>query len=315
MDMKYAGIDVSKDRLDCIAEGVEGVRSCSNSVKGFKKLVKWLEKHCITHAILEATGGYERQVFCFLWASQIQVSLINPRQSRAFARSLGRRAKNDLLDAEILMAYGAKLQPVVTEPYSDAVFELRQLVTRRNQLMKMLVAEKNHAKAPSATKATLSSARALTKALNQQIKIINEAMENAIESCDELSAKASKLSELTGVGPVLMSTLLSDMPELGKLEKNQASALAGVAPYDRDSGTQKGKRSIAGGRVRVRCALYMATLSAIRYNPILKANYQRLVSRGKPRKVAIVACMRKFIIHINSVLKQNPEHHFMAAST
>ena len=211
------------------------------------------------------------------------------------------------------MAYGAKLKPTATEPYSDAVYELRGLVTRRNQLMKMLVAEKNHAKAPIASKTTLKSARALIKVLNQQTKEIDRAIEQIINSCEELNAKASKLKELTGVGPVLMSTLLSDMPELGRLERNQASALAGVAPYDRDSGIQKGKRSIAGGRVRVRCALYMATLAAIRHNPILKQNYQRLVARGKPRKVAIVACMRKFIIHINTVLKENPEQHFMAA--
>jgi transposase len=311
--MKYVGIDISKGSLDCKVEGVERGRRFSNTPRGFLSLAKWLGKHGVSRAILEATGGYERKAFCFLWANQIEVSLLNPRQSRAFARSLGRKAKNDLLDAEILLAYGVKLKPTSTEPYSDAVFELRQLITRRNQLMKILVAEKNHAKAPSVTKITLKSAQALIKTLNKQIKSMNEAIEETIESCQELSTKASKLSELTGVGPVLMSTLLADMPELGTLERNQASALAGVAPYDRDSGKYKGKRSIAGGRVRVRCALYMATLAAVRHNPILKDNYQRLVSRGKPRKVALVACMRKFIIYINSVLKENPEQHYMAA--
>ena len=311
--MKYVGIDVSKDKLDCFIDGCEQGRTFSNTRRGFQSLVNWLGKRGVGHAILEATGGYERKVFCFLWANDFLVSLINPRQSRAFARSLGRKAKNDLLDAEVLLLYGVKLKPVPTEPYSDAVYELRQLITRRNQLMKMLVAEKNHAKAPSATTVTRQSSRALLKALNKEVKLINKAMEKTISSSEELSSKAQKLSELTGVGPVLMSTLLSDMPELGTLERNQASALAGVAPYDRDSGSLKGKRAIAGGRVRVRCALYMATLAAVRYNPILKANYQRLLSRGKPRKVALVACMRKFIIHINTVLKENPEQHFMAA--
>jgi transposase len=310
--MSYVGIDISKDRLDCKIEKVEKTRGFPNCASGYKTLVKWLEKHQVNHAILEATGGYERKAFSFLWACGIKVSLINPRQSRAFARSPGRRAKNDLLDAEILMAYGVKLSPIPTEPHSDAVFELRKLLTRRNQLMKMLVAEKNHAKAPTTSKITLKSARALIKTINQQIKTINAAIEATIDSCDELSSKAQKLTKLTGVGPVLMCTLLADMPELGTLERNQASALAGVAPYDRDSGKQKGKRSIAGGRVRVRCALYMATLAAIRHNPILKQNYQRLVSRGKPRKVAIVACMRKFIIHINTVLKENPNQNFLA---
>ena len=310
--MKYAGIDVSKGHLDCVVQDCQDMKRFTNTCRGFNRLGRWLGKHGVNHVILEATGGYERKLFLLLWSSGFEVTLINPRQSRAFARSLGRKAKNDLLDAEILLTYGVKLNPPATEPYSDAVFELRELLTRRNQLMKMLVAEKNHAKAPNVTKVTLKSARTLCKALNQQIKLINGEIERVIESCNELNQRASKLSELTGVGPVLLCTLLADMPELGKLERNQASALAGVAPYDRDSGTMKGKRSIAGGRVRVRCALYMATLAAVRHNPILKQNYQRLLSRGKPRKVALVACMRKFIIYINTVLKENPEQHFLA---
>jgi transposase len=311
--MGMCGIDVSKDTLECQISNASGVERFQNTAKGFSRLVKWLQKNQIGQVILEATGGYEKKVFLFLWASNISSSLINPRQAKAFARSLGRRAKNDMLDAEVLMQYGLKIQPSPTLPLSEIVFELRELITRRNQLNKMLVAEKNHSKAPITSKFTLRSARTVIKVLRAEIKELDIAISQVISSDPELNSKAEKLHQLTGVGPVLMSTLLADMPELGSLERNQASALAGVAPYDNDSGNIKGKRSIAGGRVRVRCALYMATLAAVRHNPVLKEFYQRLLSRGKPRKVALVACMRKFIIYINFVLKEDPKQHFMAA--
>lgn len=311
--MTMCGLDISKNGIDCKIEGLEGVRSFTNKATGFKKLLKLLEKRGVTSVILESTGGYERAIFRYLWASNIPVSLVNPRQTRAFGYSLGRRAKSDYLDAELLMLYGKKMQPQPTEPIGEDILELRELLTRRQQLKKMLIAEKNHGKAPNISITTRKGIRALIVTIQKQVKQVDLQLEKVIDSNNELSTKSKKLSAQTGVGPVLLCTLLADMPELGKLERNQASALAGVAPYDRDSGTMKGKRSIAGGRVRVRCALYMATLAAIRHNPVLKQFYLRLVSRGKPRKVAIVACMRKFIIYLNGVLKQDPSQHFIAA--
>jgi len=277
--MIVCGLDISKDTIECKIDGMSDVRSFSNSITGYKRLVNLFGKADIGLVVLESTGGYERGVYRYLWASQIPTSIVNPRQTRAFAYSLGRRAKNDHLDAEILMEYGKKVQPVPTEPISEAVTELRELLSRRHQLNRMLVAEKNHAKAPNTSLATRRSIRAVTKVIQQQIKQIGLQMEEIINSNNELSAKSDKLSALTGVGPVLLCTLLADMPELGTLERNQASALAGVAPYDKDSGNFHGKRAIAGGRVRVRCALYMATLTAIRHNPVLKQFYQRLVTR------------------------------------
>lgn len=312
--MNYAGIDVSKAQLDCKIDGLEKVIRLSNSRSGFRRLVKVLRKSEVRTVVLEATGGYERGVYTFLWASGIPVALLNPRQTNAFARSLGRRAKSDSLDAEILLEFAKRNQPVPNKPLSDDVFILRKLLTRRQQLMKMLVAEKNHAKAPGTSPEVRKSIRAVIRTLQNQRKSIDAAIEEVIHSNQELSEKSRLLSQQTGVGPVLITTLLADMPELGKLERNQASALVGVAPYDRDSGTFKGKRAIAGGRVRVRNTLYMATLAAIRHNPVLKEFYKRLVSRGKPRKVAIVACMRKFIVYLNGVLKEHPEQHFMAAN-
>jgi transposase len=309
------GIDVSKDTLECVVGGVLQIEKFSNSSKGFSKLTRWLKRHGVNLVILEATGGYERQVFLFLWASGLACSLVNPRLTKEFARSLGRRAKNDSLDADMLKEYGLRMNPEPTPPLAEVVLELRELISRRSHLIKIMVSEKNRAKAPTTIKYTLNSAQSLIKVLRKDIAEIDKVISNLIVGDAELRAKAEKLKELTGVGPVLMTTLLADMPELGKLERNQASALVGVAPYDNDSGNMKGKRSIAGGRVRVRCALYMATLSAVRHNPILRQFYQRLVSRGKPKKVALVACMRKFIIFINFVLKENPQQHFMAPLT
>jgi len=309
--MIVAGIDVSKKSLDCKIDGVSKVSRFTNNLKGFIKLSQRLEERGVTIVVLEATGGYERAAHEFIWASGSSVSLVNPRQTRAFAYSLGKRAKNDLLDAEVLMEFGKKMEPRPTEPLAENVRALRELISRRGQLNKMLVAEKNHAKAPNTSKTTIKSIRAILKTLQTQIKALDVEIKAVIASDDELNSKAQILSQQTAVGPVLICTLLADMPELGTLTRNQASALVGVAPYDRDSGNMTGKRSISGGRVRVRNALYMATICAIRHNPVIKQYYQHLLSRGKPRKVAIVACMRKFIGFLNTLLKDNPEQQFM----
>lgn len=307
-----AGLDVSKAKLECMIGDKRVFIRFNNDTKGFLRLEKQLQKHEVSLVVLEATGGYELKVFNFLWAAGICTARINPRQIRAFASSLGRRAKNDMLDAEVLMEYADKVQPEAKKPASQEVQLLQQLLTRRQQLTKMLVAEKNHAKAPMVTADVRSSIRVVTKTLQTQIKALNQEIEKIIDLSPELSIKANKLRNETGVGPVLLGTLLAEMPELGTLARNQAAALVGVAPFDRDSGTFKGKRAIAGGRVNVRCALYMATLAAIRHNPIIKNFYQRLLANKKHRKVAIVACMRKFIIHLNSVLRKNPEQHLIA---
>ncbi|MCA9329955.1 IS110 family transposase [Candidatus Saccharibacteria bacterium] len=312
--MQVMGIDVSKDKLDCKISEVEKAYGCSNSIKGFNFLIKLIKKYKVQLVVLESTGGYERDLFRYLWSHGHKVALLNPRQVRSFAHSLGRRAKNDLIDSELLLLYGERMNPTPNEPVEEDILVLRELLTRRNQLNKMLVAEKNHLSAPGVSSMTRKSVKALLNSIKTQIKAMDVEILKVIGGNESLSEKSKKLSAQTGVGPVLMVTLLADMPELGTLKRNQASALVGVAPYDRDSGTFQGKRAIAGGRVRLRCALYMATLSAIRHNPIIKEIYLRLVSRGKPKKVALVACMRKFIIYLNTVLKEDPSQHFMAES-
>jgi len=309
-----AGLDVSKDSIECRirVEGAALIR-VQNTTKGHLRLARSLKKYEVTLVVMESTGGYEQQLYQFLWTKEIPTALVNPRQIRAFAKSLGRRAKNDMLDTEVLMTYGITLSPEPRKPEPKEIQELKELSTRRQQLNKILTAEKNHLKAPGVTALTRKNIGDSLKFLKSQIKLINNSIEKIIESSNTLKQKSQKLQAQTGVGAVVAFTLLAEMPELGKLSRNKISALVGVAPFDRDSGSFRGSRSIAGGRVNVRCSLYMATLTARRANPIVKAFYQRLIAKGKPKKVAHVACMRKFIIHLNSILKNNPEQHFIAS--
>lgn len=309
--MNVSGIDVGKEFLDCRMRGEGGVVRVQNTVRGCLKLVSLFRERGVSRVIIEASGGYERMICRMLWSTEIGLSLVNPRMVRCFAKSLGRRAKNDLIDAEVLMLFGEKMEPALTPAPAEDVKKLRALVMRRFQLVQMVVTEKNHSACPEVDAVIKKSLRAVIRALQAEIKQLDSLILKTISESPELTEKSQKLCAETGVGPVLMSTLLAEMPELGKLTRNQASALVGVAPFDNDSGNFKGKRSIAGGRVRVRCALYMATLAAIRHNPIIREFFKRLVANGKHKKVALVACMRKFIIHLNSVLKEHPEQHVM----
>lgn len=308
-----AGIDVSKGRLDFTYSGAREARAFSNTQAGALRLAKALQKAGVTLVVLEATGGYERLVCRVLWALGLPVAVINPRWVRAFAHSLGRRAKSDPIDARVLMEYGERNAPTPTPAVPEVIEKLRGFLTRREQLTAMLVMEKNHAQAPELSLEVRKAIRHSIVAIRKQIKEVDCLIASTIESSPDVHEKAQKLRAQTGVGPVLMTSLIADVPELGKVTRNVASALVGVAPFDNQSGGYQGKRSIAGGRARPRRALYMATLSAIRYDPHLKEFYQRLLARGKPRKVAIVACMRKLLIFLNSILRDDPSQHFMAA--
>jgi transposase len=303
-----SGVDVSKDHLEYTYTNAPEVWRYANSQSGCLKLIKQLKKAAVTLVIVE----YQQRLCRLLWAAQIPVAVVNPRWVRSFAQSLGQRAKNDILDAKILMTYGERNNPRVTEPVSPLIQKLREYLTRRQQLNEMLVMEKNHAAAPEVSIEMKRSIRKLMATIRTQIQAVDSLICSAIESEPEIHHKAQKLRSQTGVGPVLMTTLIADVPELGSVRRNVASALLGVAPFDDDSGNHSGKRQIAGGRVRARNALYMATLAAIRHDEHLKNFYRRLLIRKKPRKVAIVACMRKFIIHLNAILRQHPENHFMA---
>lgn len=310
--MIVAGIDISKANLDLNISKKDEVKRFTNSAKGIVKLINYLQVEAVELVVLEATGGYEQKLLKLLWSAQIPVSVINPRWVRDFAKSFGQRAKSDKIDARVLTLYGEQHKPMPTEPLQEVIIELRLILTRRTQLNQMLVSEKNHAKAPEVSSAIKRDIRKLIKTIASQIKELDKRILSLIQDTQEIKIKAEKLSAKTGVGPVLMTTLIADLPELGKVRRNVASALVGVAPFDNDSGNYTGKRRIAGGRVRVRNVLYMATLSAIRSDEHLKKFYLSLLARGKPKKVAIVACMRKFIVFLNGVLREEPDNNFMA---
>jgi transposase len=309
----YAGVDVGSRNIDFFWRGAKGLKRRPNTTAGCLKLISELQKAGIEQVVIESSGGYEQLLCQLLWAKQIKVSILNPRWIRDFAKSIGQRAKNDAIDAEILMEYGERNAPSPTEPVPEVIRKLRGYLTRRNQLSDMLVVEKNHLSAPDTSEEIKENVRGLIRTLRAQIKKIDALMAATIEAVPEIKEKAHKLRQQTGVGPVLMTTLIADVPELGKVPRNVASALVGVAPFDDDSDRSSRKRVIAGGRARPRKALYMATLAALRHDKHLKAFYIGLVARGKPRKVAIVACMRKFIVFLNGILREDPSQHFMAA--
>jgi len=268
-------------------------------VKALKKLPEpaWV--------ICEPSGGYERELLEALWAAGITVSLVNAARIRAFARAQGLLAKTDEIDASVLREFGELLQPAALAAPSPERQKLAALVQRREQLIIILSTEEQRlAQARDAAVRKLGAS--LIKELQKQVEQLEEMIETQINDDKTLKAQSERLQQVKGIGQVTASTLLAEMPELGKLSRNEAGALAGVAPYNRDSGVLRGRRTIRGGRVQVRRVLYMAALVAARFNPILKAFYQRLLADGKPKKLALTAVMRKLIVLLNHLLK-NPE--------
>ncbi len=251
--------------------------------------------------VLEATGGFEMLVASELELAGLPVSLVNPRQVRSFARAIGRLAKTDAIDAQVLAQFAEAVKPPV-RPLPDAdTRELRALVDRRRQLLEILTSERNRLR--HATKRVRALIEEHIRWLKQQLGDLDKDISEFIRSSPMWRAQEDLLRSVPGVGPVLSSTLLTHLPELGSLNRGQVAALVGVAPLNRDSGAFRGKRSVWGGRTAIRSALYMAALVATRYNPVIKAFYHRLCAAGKPKKVALTACMRKLLITLNSMLR------------
>lgn len=296
----YVGLDIAKDSLAVDLAGKPF--TFGNDSKAHRRLLKALRAQPHAQVVCEATGGYERAVVAALHATQVPVSVVEPGRVRHFARAQGRRAKNDPIDTTVLSAYGRAFQPPPTPPRSATQQQLDELTTRRRQLLDTRTAESNRA-AHYTDRLCQRQARQLLKALNRQIEQCDQAIADLIAADAELSAKAQRLDAIPGVGPVVVATMLAEMPELGQLNAQTAAALAGVAPYDDDSGEHSGARHIGGGRAVVRCVLYMAALSAVRHDKILKAFYVRLLAAGKKPKVALVACMRKLVVLMNRLLK------------
>lgn len=254
--------------------------------------------------VVEATGGYERQLVAELAAAGHHVSVVNPRQVRDYARSRGILAKTDRIDARVIALFGQHVHPRPLAEVHEKQGELSQFVTRRRQLVELRTAEMNRREAP-VSKEVRKSIQFVIDTLNKELKRVDQAILALVESDDDWKGKSDVLQSTPGVGQTTAATLLSDLPELGRLSRAKIAALVGVAPLNRDSGTMRGKRSIWGGRATVRSALYMATLSAQRYNPIIKTFAERLAARGKPKKQIIVACMRKLLVILNTMLKTN----------
>jgi transposase len=297
----YVGIDVSKAMLD-VAIGADG--SCfkvSNDEVGFGRLVEEISKALPALVVLEATGGLELAVAAALAVAGIDVAVINPRQIRDFAKSLGRLAKTDSLDAGVLARFGEAIQPI-PRPLPDAQSrQLSALCARRRQIVEMITAEKNRLHIVDA--AVHPSIESHIRWLGQELKDIDKEIGRSIRTSPLWRKRDELLQSTPGVGDVLSSTLIAELPELGALNRKEIAALVGVAPLNRDSGTFKGTRTTWGGRAQVRRPLYMATLSATRFNPLIKSFYERLCQAGKPKKVAITACMRKLLTHLNAIAR------------
>ena len=299
---RFLGIDVSKARLDvyCRPEGLTWHQP--NDLSGIAALVERLHQLAPTLVVLEATGGYEIPVVAALVAVGVPVAVINPRQARDFAKALGQLAKNDRLDAAILAHFAEALRPA-PRPLPDAeVRSLDALLTRRRQLLEMLTMEQN--RLGSCTDAPVRADLQTHLAwLSERLRSSEKDLHEAVRASPVWRAKDELLQSIKGIGPVASQTLLAALPELGTVTNQQAAALAGLAPSDDDSGTRRGGRHVRGGRACVRSVLYLAALSAVRYNPALRAFQERLQRRGKKAKVILTAVARKLLVVANAVLR------------
>jgi transposase len=303
------GIDVAKATLDLHLLPSGQAHTLPNTKAGYEEIKQFLPKpaHCLI--VLEATGGFEREVVAELIDAGYRVAVINPKRARDFAKALGLVAKTDRIDAHVLALFAEKVQPAPTEKTPEKQAEIEQLVARRRQLIDLKTQESNRW-GVTHVKAAKKSIQAVINTLEAEIRGIEKAIETLVESDDEWRHKAQLIESVPGLGNVTATTLMADVPEIGKLNRQQISALIGLAPYNRDSGVMKGKRSISGGRKSVRCVLYMAALAAKRCNPVIKAFAKRLAQHGKPFKVIITACMRKLLVILNSIVKSG--HPWMA---
>lgn len=298
------GIDVSKHRLDIahLHGDASLPTSVENTPEGHAALVDILCQNPPRLIVLEATGGYQRAVVAALAAAGLPVVVANPRQVRDFARGLGVLAKTDAIDAMVLARFAEKIDPPVRNLPDEAAQALADLLARRRQLVELRTAEKNRLQQASAPRIK-ASIRAVLTTLDAQIAALDDDLDGHIRRSPVWRAKENLLLGVPGVGAQTARTLLACLPELGTISRQAIAALVGVAPINRDSGAMRGQRTTWGGRKVVRSTLYMATLVASRHNPVIRAQYQRLLAAGKPKKVALVACMRKLLTILNAMLR------------
>lgn len=299
----FVGIDVSKAGLDVAYFGRESVQEWRNDERGIEGLKRELLQVQPTLVVLEASGGYELPVTAGLLEAGVPIAVVNPTRVKNFAKAIGQYAKTDKLDAKVLAHFAERMRPEVRPLKSDQQTQLTQAVTRRRQLILMLTAEKN--RRDSTFDEMLVQLETHIAWLERQIELLEEQMRGLIAQNELWQKKEKILTSFTGVGSVTSFTLLADLPEIGSLSRQKIAALVGIAPLNNDSGKRKGKRRIFGGRSSVRAVLYMAALSASRTNAVIRPFYERLLAVGKPKKVALIACMRKILVILNAMVRDN----------
>ena len=297
----YVGIDVAKADLDIALDSSEERWQFPNNEAGIRRIVELLQKLSPALVVMEATGGYETPLAYALKVSGIPIAIANPRAVRDFAKATGKLAKTDALDAKVLAHFAAVIKPEPRPIADEELQELDAILARRRQISEMLTAEKN--RLHTARKPVRAGIKAHIAYLGKEMGDIEASLNDRIQESPVEQAKYNLLRSVPGVGPILCTTLLIELPELGKLNKKQIAALVGVAPLNRDSGTLRGKRTVWGGRATIRGPLYMAALVATRHNPVIKAFYDRLCAAGKAKKVALTACMRKLLVILNAMLQ------------
>jgi transposase len=300
---EFVGIDVSKANLDVACWKSKEYKRYSNNPKGIQDLVEWLKELQPELIVLEATGGLELPLVVELAYAKMPVAVVNPRRIREFARSIGQLAKTDKLDAKVIAHFGAATHPEARKLPTQEEEKLSALMTRRRQVIEMLTAERN--RLHSARFAMQERIEMHITWLEKELQDLDDEISQFIQQSPLWKEKDALLKSVPGVGPVTSATILAMLPELGTLNRQKIAALVGVAPVNKDSGKRQKKRRVFGGRANVRCVLYMAALSATKHNPKIKCFYDRLIRMGKEKKVALTACMRKLLVILNAIIRQN----------
>ena len=298
---KFVGIDVAKDKLDIAVLGEAKAGQVANDEKGIASLVKKMQALKPTLIVVEATGGYQRAVVLRLYEAGLPVAVVNPVRVRQYARASGLLAKTDKLDAFNLAEFGKQMKPRKFEAKSEGGRYVSALLVRRRQLEEMLKAEKSRLRTVSGE--MRGSVERMIEMLKEEIKRLEKELDRFMKENTDWQEQEAILTSAKGVGRITATTLLAELPELGKLDRKKIAALVGLAPMNFDSGKKRGYRKTKGGRMEVRNVLYMSTLVATRYNPLIKAQYQELQRRGKVKKVALTACMRKFLTILNAMMR------------
>lgn len=308
--LQWVGVDVSKANLDVHLRPSGKQFQVKNHAPGIAQLIEHLQSFSIRQVILEASGGLELEVAQALQERGFTISIINPRQGRDFAKASGKLAKTDRIDATVLAHFGEAMQPAVTVLASASEQALQEAVTRHRQLVEMLTAEKN--RQSTLRGKVRQNLDEHLEWLEERIQQLDCEIEQLSQSQEQWRSRIALLKSVPGIGNVIATTLVAALPELGQVNDKRISALVGVAPFNRDSGKYKGTRTIWGGRASVRAALYMGALVAVRYNPVLKAFYTRLLGQGKAKKVALVACMHKLLRVLNAMIRDSKSWNYPA---